>query len=225
MKKFVFVFLLAGMCLPGLWAQDTGAHHESTSVKENNQQADICRGHRLEGSEVSAPTIGLGEVESHVAAGIQPGMRYKHYKALYDPKTYDRQPGDRYIPAVSSVCSVLIPGLGQMICGEVGRGFAYLGGAAGSLLVGTYGGIAMVFVYPPMADFVLLAGFLGYLALDVCAAVDAVRVAKVKNMYEQDLRRQQLSSTLDVRLQPYVSSLSTAMVRTPVAGVSLAVSF
>ena len=63
----------------------------------------------------------------------------------------------------------------------------------------------------------------GDMRISIGAKVDAVRVAKVKNMYVQDLRR--TASTLDVRLQPYVSAFSNGFVQTPVAGLSLAVSF
>ena len=155
---------------------------------------------------------------------VTPGMQYRSYKDLYRPSAYIRLPGDPYSPALSGVCSWLIPGLGQMLCDEVGRGFGYLGGWAGCFAF-TCIGVGISYESPEIAVTMATLGSLGMLTIDICAIVDGVRVAKVKNMYEQDLRRQQLSSTLDVRLQPYVSSLSTATSRTPVAGVSLAVSF
>ena len=155
---------------------------------------------------------------------VTPGMQYRSYKDLYRPSAYIRLPGDPYSPALSGVCSWLIPGLGQMLCDEVGRGFGYLGGWAGCFTLMVVGA-AISYDAPGAAAPMLMVGSLGMLTIDICAIVDGVRVAKVKNMYEQDLRRQMMSSTLDVRLQPYVSSLSTATSRTPVAGVSLAVSF
>ena len=39
----------------------------------------------------------------------------------------------------------------------------------------------------------MLAGSLALLAVDICAVVDACRVAKVRNMYEQDLKKMNYS--------------------------------
>ena len=169
---------------------------------------------------------------------IPPGLRYKDYKIFYNPKSYVRTPEDRHNPTVSGFCSFLIPGLGQMICGEVGRGFAFLGGSvACGVVVGT-GSVLMASGILDNLDsetgapgnaaikggtFLMVAGVVGLVSVDICAIVDGTRVAKVKNMYERDLHKQ--ISSLDVRLQPYVSSLSTATSHTPVAGFSLAVNF
>ena len=147
---------------------------------------------------------------------VQPGMKYREYKKLYRPVVYPSYP---HSPALSGVCSWWIPGLGQMICGEVGRGVAFLGGFATCIGVMALGFSSNT----TQGTAVATLAAIGYLTIDICAVVDAVRVAKIKNLYEQDLHRQ--TSTLDVRLQPYVSSLSTATNRTPVAGFSLAVNF
>lgn len=178
-----------------------------------------------------------GYAAAQPSASVQPGMRYRDYKDLYDPKAYIHQPGDRYIPAVGGLCSWVIPGLGQMICGEVGRGFGYLGGAIGcSVAMGVGSALMASGAYDYMdsdgeygggkevtGTILLLAGTAALLTVDICAIVDGVRVAKIKNMYEQDMRR--MSSMLDVKLQPYVSTVSNGISRTPVAGFSLAVNF
>jgi hypothetical protein len=57
---------------------------------------------------------------------IVAGMKYKELKNIYNYKEWNSDRGDRYNPGVMSVCSFLIPGLGQMISGEIGRGFAWL---------------------------------------------------------------------------------------------------
>ncbi len=159
------------------------------------------------------------------ARSIVPGMKYGQYQSLYNPALYVRQRHDPYLPAVSGICSALIPGLGQMVSGEVGRGLAWFGGAVGSIVLPICG-VAYLSTYtyhPQLAVTLLLCIPAAYLAVDICSVVDAVRVAKVKNMYVQDLRR--TASTLNVRLQPYVSAFSNGFVQTPVAGLSLAVSF
>lgn len=172
------------------------------------------------------------------AGKVAPGMSYRDYKGFYRPSDYRRQPGDPYVPAVGGVCSFIIPGLGQMICGEVGRGFGYLGGAVGCcVLMGVGSSVAMSAAYNAAnsgsttgngglitGSLLTVAGSIGLLVVDICAIVDGVRVAKVKNMYEQDMRKMQ-SSTFDMRLQPYVSTVSVGTMQTPVAGVSMSVTF
>lgn len=173
-----------------------------------------------------------------IPEGIRPGMKYKQYKNLYNTSEYMGMPGDPHTPWVAGVTSFLIPGLGQMICGEVGRGFAYLGGTIGIGLVG-YLGAAGLFYYGKgymdgesqgnnaalIAGTVLLyACSFGVLALDICAIVDAVKVAKIKNMYIQDLRKQ--SMAVDMKLYPSVNYVPTAgSGMQPTVGMTFALNF
>lgn len=173
--------------------------------------------------------------------GIVAGMRYRDYKDLYSPSDYSSQAGDPNIPALSGVCSFLIPGLGQMICGEVGRGFAWLGGAAASCaVIGIGTGLSTTAIYNTMATgevtpsntsglttggLLVLAGTIGLLAVDIAAIVDAVKVAKIKNMYIRDTRG---LSSLDIQLNPYIASTAVTManpVQQPVAGLSMKIQF
>ena len=52
--------------------------------------------------------------------------QYKINKTKYDYHTYTYQVGDRYSTGVAGITSFLIPGLGQMLSGEVGRGAGFL---------------------------------------------------------------------------------------------------
>ena len=54
--------------------------------------------------------------------------QYKQNKLNYNHKQYSFQKGDRYNPTIAGVASFLIPGLGQAVSGEVGRGVAFFGG-------------------------------------------------------------------------------------------------
>lgn len=56
--------------------------------------------------------------------GQKPTIEEK--KKMYDYKNYTYQRDDPYNPCIVYVCSFLIPGIGQMISGEVGREFAFL---------------------------------------------------------------------------------------------------
>lgn len=62
----------------------------------------------------------------------------------------------------------------------------------------------------------------GILALDIYSIVDGVRVAKVNNMYEQDLRK---LYAVDVNLYSSVKLASLGNTIQPTAGLTLAISF
>jgi hypothetical protein len=136
---------------------------------------------------------------------------------VYDYRLYQKSLYDRYSPAGSGVASFFIPGLGQMICGEWGRGFAYLGGHAACYMLTGISAIAE-------SDTLVLMSVAGLLAIDICAIVDGVRVAKVKNMYMEDLRRSGYYG-LDVDLYPSVNYVRTTSGIQPTAGMTLALRF
>ena len=157
--------------------------------------------------------------------GIVPNMKYKQLKELYNPKEYVSTVGDRYSPGWSGVASFFIPGLGQMICGEVGRGFAFLGGAIGLPLVGGIIAGSSVDDYGDPTEGAAIAAlitYVGAIAFDVWAIVDGVRVAKVKNMYNQDLRK---LSSVDIDLYPSFNYVKMGNGLQPTAGFTLAMKF
>src|SRR5450759_4570003 len=61
--------------------------------------------------------------------------QYKINKTKYNFRTYTYQVGDPYNTALAGIASLLIPGLGQMVSGEGGRGAAFLGGYVGCWVV------------------------------------------------------------------------------------------
>lgn len=182
----------------------------------------------------SAPNYGYGVTNREPADGIRVGMKYKELKHIYHYQDWYSGLGDKHNPALMGVCSWLIPGLGQMISGEVGRGFGWLGGAVGcSVLMGIGAGVNAGAYYYDGYDYyydegtaiagsvLLLAGSLALLTVDICAIVDACRVAKVRNMYEQDLRKMNYS----FELHPSVDYIRMANRVQPTAGLTLAMKF
>lgn len=164
-----------------------------------------------------AETSGLEAVP-----GLRPGMKYRELLQYYDYRDYYMYYGyEPYSPPVVGLCSLLIPGLGQMISGEVGRGLGFLGGAAACYaLCGV--SLAAALANPSFDTTLMLIPYIALLAVDIAAIVDAVRVAQVKNMYCSDL--QQLSFGLD--LTPYVDfAWAGHNMAQPVAGFSLRMSF
>lgn len=144
-------------------------------------------------------------------------MKYKEMAKVYDYRLYQKSLYDRYSPAGSGIASFFIPGLGQMICGEWGRGLAYLGGHVGCTILTSLSAIAE-------SDTLALMGLAGVLAIDICSIVDGVRVAKVKNMYMEELRKSGYYG-LDVDLYPSVNYVRTTSGVQPTAGMTLALRF
>lgn len=162
------------------------------------------------GDTVAAKVLEIDEVS----------VKYRNYSSLYRASDYVWAPGDRYLPALSGVASFIIPGLGQMICGEVGRGFAFLGMTVGVPVVATVAAVAFD-SYASMASCIAV-GVLGCLAIDIWNIVDAVQVAKIKNMYLQDMRREY---SFDMDLFPSVNCIPTSSGMQTSFGLTLAMSF
>lgn len=151
---------------------------------------------------------------------VSPGMKYKELKRLYNYKEYVPGLADRYSPGWTGVASFFIPGLGECINGEWGRGLGKLGGNLFLQILA----IAAIseFSYNGTAEYIVLPCYAGMLAIDICSIVDAVHIAKVKNMYEQDLRRQY---SFDMKLSPSVNYVPNGNTLQPVVGMTLALRF
>ena len=150
--------------------------------------------------------------------------QYKVNKTMYNYKLYRPQVGDPYNTGVAGLTSCLVPGLGQMIAGEGGRGAAFLGGFAGALVLYYVGsgmseadmddggdgstGLALMFF-----------GSSGALAVDIWAIVDAIRVSKVNNMAFQDKNKTSL------KVLPLISTSAHVGNRMAQPGISLQVTF
>lgn len=150
---------------------------------------------------------------------VSPGMKYKELKHLYNYKDYVPGLADRYSPGWTGVASFFITGLGECINGEWGRG---LGKFGGNLLLGFVATSAISGEAPDATASIALACYAGMIAIDIWSIIDAIRIAKVKNMYEQDLKR---LYSFDVKLSPSVNYIPNGNTLQPVAGVTLAFSF
>ena len=143
---------------------------------------------------------------------------------MYDPREYTSVMGDVH-PAWSGVASFLIPGLGQGINTEWGRAAGQFFGSYGLMLAGSLcaaAGAASEDGYNPAMGVATRACVLGALGLDIWSIVDAVKIAKVKNMYQQDLKK---LYAVDVDLFPSVNYAHTANGLTPTVGMTLALKF
>ena len=173
-------------------------------------------------------------------------VRYKDIAGLYDTYYYRERAGDPYIPALSGIASFFLPGLGQCIDGEWGRGLGIVAANVGLFLLECTEASAMAYnlvrsgysyvsdypayYYNNYIDYSGIAG--GALALTILAQIglnvwnicDAVEIAKVKNMYYNDFRAGK--APIDMQFAPtlaFVPSAGNSL--TPAAGLSLKVSF
>lgn len=160
---------------------------------------------------------------------IASGMKYRQVKHLYNYKEYSESFYDRYTPSGAGIASFFIPGLGQMISGELGRGFAWLGGASAAYIVtgigSTYTASAKYYHSQELGQagmIIACIGLASMLTINIWSVVDAVRVAKVRNMYEQDLR---MKYAVDVNLHPSVDYIQTADGVKHTAGFTFAFNF
>ncbi|MBR5735990.1 MAG: hypothetical protein IKX60_04260 [Bacteroidales bacterium] len=141
---------------------------------------------------------------------VYPGMRYRDYKDLYDTRYYVRDVFNDINPVWTGIASFFIPGLGQCISGEWGRGIGIFAAnvALDALLADAVDVFSLKDWEMGYGDYYELSP--GTLVLAVGASVlyvwnivDAVRVTKIKNMYYQDLRG--LNASIDFRLEPFFS--------------------
>ena len=168
---------------------------------------------------------------------VREGMRYRDYKRFYNKHDYIRQEDDPYSPFLAGVASYFIPGLGQFACGEWGRGTAFFFGTylTCSLAIASLADCTACYDYDEQgycyydsynrdcsgAVALLLAAGTIYV-WNIC---DAVKVAKIKNMYYQDVygRRQQIR----LHIEPYVdyTPISISPMANLASGVSLKLNF
>ena len=145
-----------------------------------------------------------------LSAQVAPKMKYKELKNTYDPREYVKSEADPYSPGWSGFASFVLPGLGQVISGETGRGLAFFAGDVGfSVAAGLCADKFLKYVKTdaagkPVRDdkgkYVYTddkaagkwaGAVIGVSAVGVACYIwnicDARKVAKVKNMYYQDL--------------------------------------
>ncbi len=171
-------------------------------------------------------------------------VRYRDIAGMYRPQDYVEKFDDPYSAAVSGIASFFIPGLGQCLDGEWGRGLGIFAGNVGFSVLeaaetsiffysavqgasyyrdyGTSNGVSNAVMTASLCAAILTAS--AQLAFNIWNICDAVNIAKVKNMYYQDLGRNTVS--LDMSLEPHLAfTPSYGIGLQPVAGLSLNLRF
>lgn len=143
----------------------------------------------------------------------QTAAQYRINKTKYDHRIYSFQKGDPYKPSSAIVASFIIPGLGQMSCGEGGRGFGFLFGWGGSLTFSIAGLITLSNTDERESDFeeqlsrgeiMCVSGLMAATAFWIWSFTDASKVAKVNNMAFRD----KMGLSGNIKIKPYVDFLT-----------------
>ena len=111
-------------------------------------------------------------------------ISYKYLKMKYSKVPYKRMDSDKYSPDVAFLLS-LIPGCGHIYAGEPLRGLFFIGGMGGSFGLMYYGASNIELFSDEddtFAGILLLSGFIGFTTFYIWNMIDAVKVAKVKNL-------------------------------------------
>ena len=164
------------------------------------------------------------------------GAKYKDIKNTYNYKEYMPSQADPYSPGWSSAFSFFVPGVGQVLSGEVWRGLAFFGGAAvcSSLIEDSFTELGKQLAIDidnntmhwidkekgQMNVWTIGVATVVDLGLAIWSSIDASRIAKVKNMYYQDVMGRRAS--VEMNFAPTVAFTPTGQ---PTAGMGLTLSF
>ncbi|MFN6379523.1 MAG: hypothetical protein ACK4WD_09615 [Flavobacteriales bacterium] len=109
--------------------------------------------------------------------------QYEKDKERFNFRDYKRSSTDAYEPIISGLASFFIPGLGQIYCDETMRGFKFLGGVVGSMFISISGAVFLFISGGADLGYgLLIGGALMSTGIHIWSIIDAIRVAKVKNM-------------------------------------------
>ena len=171
-------------------------------------------------------------------AQIASAPRYRELKNTYNHYEYVQTENDPYSVIWAEVFSFFVPGSSQLVMREPVRGLIFLGSTfvcsqvvsssvddlTKILTTDSEGNLAFTDEARAIKDFKWMAGAgLAALGVAIWSSIDAKRVAKVKNLYFQDITSGKKPVKFNV--DPYLSYTPTANSVAPVAGLSLNLSF
>ena len=164
--------------------------------------------------------------------------KYKELKEVYNFRVYHEHASDPYNAAMAGLFGFFVPGSPQLLMNEPIRGSIFFGGSAVCIYLAEdaaeelnkitaidssgkayYTDLDKANKYTK----VMLGALAVDLGIAIWSCIDAKRVAKVKNMYYQDIMSQK--AQVDVRVEPYLSYTPAAGDLKPTAGLSMKLSF
>lgn len=164
-------------------------------------------------SQGTSPFIQPAQPES--ISPVQRNLKYSDLKKMYSTKQYYKSKDNPHSPLWCGVGSLLIPGLGQACCGEWTRALCFF--------VGNYACNRIIKSASDNGNDNLASdAALAQLVIDVWAIVDAVKVAKIYDVYFQDLKS---FASIDVNLYPNLACVPTSNGLSAAPGLTLSISF
>ena len=169
-------------------------------VKDANR--GILEAEMVGNSDIVAVTMEDGTKTIYRPATLHwdedPVFSYRHCKGRYDKGDYFHSPLDPYIPLAAGLLGIVCPGLGHVYDGEVLRSVGYFYGTIlGVGLTSTFLSAADQERYDPQYGYIPYTNntyttlgticAVGTIAFYVWSVFDAVKVAKVKDLYFRDL--------------------------------------
>ena len=164
--------------------------------------------------------------------------KYKDLKEVYNFRMYMEHASDPYNAAMAGLFGFFTPGVPQLLMNESLRGALFFGGSAFCFYMAEDAAseLTKLTAYdtngqPYYTDTdkaekytKLMLGFLAAdLGIAIWSCIDAKRVAKVKNMYFQDVLSRQ--AQVGVSVQPFLSYTPVQGDIQPAAGLSMKLSF
>jgi len=172
----------------------------------------------------SAQYASAPEVFANNPDQVVPGLKYRKLKKLYNPKDYVYLADPEYGTS-RAWFNVLVPGLAQFTMKEPGRGVRFL--AIGLVTDAIASAAASYYIYEDSDDESALYSALGFGALSlgnfIWSIVDAKRIAKVKSLYDYDLKK--LGRQVSFETMPFVAPVRIGDKVQPAAGVTFAMQF
>ena len=123
--------------------------------------------------------------------------QYRVNKLNYNAGDYTRDAGDRYNPTLAGVASFFVPGLGQALSGETGRGLLFFAGSVvtSGITISSFSSTKKSILNGQVVEYEVkksgsnVGAYLGLVAsagIWIWSIVDAVKVAKVNNLAYRD---------------------------------------
>lgn len=136
---------------------------------------------------------------------------YRSLRGKYALEMYSQYSSDKYNPGLCGLASAILPGLGQGLAQEWGR---WLGFFLGSTSLG-------IICYASNNETVVIFSAIGLAVLDIYSIVDAVHIAKVKNLYIKN----KLSENANLTITPTLMLGNYEAEQSPLLGLSMRLSF
>lgn len=141
--------------------------------------------------------------------------QFKTYNKTYDVKNYTHVEGDPYQPALAGILAV-IPGVGHFYTNQPLRGLGFIGGMSGSIIL-TGVGFAFAWDENNIGAPLMIIGGLSFFGFYIWNFIDAVYVAKIKNMAFRDHK-------ISFHVEPFVNNLNNQL-HSNTTGLSLVMHF